>query len=398
MMMTPSIDFDLPSLDAKGSEPAFPTIVAEPLPRQVDCRTAGLPVTTVEAFQVALAHPVSVNIELQHALENIVGQLSRTAFIAVPSTDMAAMTRQAGASTGATVVPTPVVAPSGETVPMDARAATVVPQEERVPLADVSSLRVEQSPVSGVAGAAWQAGASTGATVVPTPVVAPSGETVPMDARAATVVPQEERVSLADASSLRVEQSPVSGVAGAAWQPIAPMSAKQTNMPMPSVSDETGTGEVEDLSEAIVAAGVRPIIGESMSMVQPEMAAKSDVITAVDSVKAAFAPVEVLPTETFFEVANAVADTLLVSPGLLRGEGEVRVQLRPDVLEGSEIRIAVTGRQLAVDFIPQTQDVAVLIEQNRPQLEQHLAARIQTFTLSVGVHRRRSFETRGSAT
>ena len=64
MMMTPSIDFDLPSLDAKGSEPAFPTIVAEPLPRQVDCRTAGLPVTTVEAFQVALAHLVSVNIEL----------------------------------------------------------------------------------------------------------------------------------------------------------------------------------------------------------------------------------------------------------------------------------------------------------------------------------------------
>ena len=336
MMMTPSIDFDLPSLDAKGSEPAFPTIVAEPLPRQVDCRTAGLPVTTVEAFQVALAHPVSVNIELQHALENIVGQLSRTAFIAVPSTDMAAMTRQAGASTGATVVPTPVVAPSGETVPMDARAATVAPQEEGVPLAD--------------------------------------------------------------ASSLRVEQSPVSGVAGAAWQPIAPMSVKQTNMPMPSVSDETGTGEVEDLSEAIVAAGVRPIIGESMPMVQPEMAARSDVITAVDSVRAAFAPVEVLPTETFFEVANAVADTLLVSPGLLRGEGEVRVQLRPDVLEGSEIRIAVTGRQLAVDFIPQTQDVAVLIEQNRPQLEQHLAARIQTFTLSVGVHRRRSFETRGSAT
>lgn len=130
--------------------------------------------------------------------------------------------------------------------------------------------------------------------------------------------------------------------------------------------------------------------------VAPQAVDVSSPVTAVDAVKGAFAPAEVLPTETFFEVANAVADVLLVTPGLLRGEGEMRVQLRPDVLEGTEIRISVTGRQLGVEFIPPTTDVAVLIEQNRPQLEQHLAARFQTFVLSVGVLRRRTGETRGS--
>lgn len=73
----------------------------------------------------------------------------------------------------------------------------------------------------------------------------------------------------------------------------------------------------------------------------------------------------------------------------------MRVQLKPDVLEGSEISISVTGRQLAVEFTPRTSDVAVLIEQNRPQLEQHLAARFQTFALVVGVRRRRTDEVKG---
>ena len=154
--------------------------------------------------------------------------------------------------------------------------------------------------------------------------------------------------------------------------------------------------EEVDPGDAVVAAGIRPALEGLVPVAPQEVATSPDAITAVDSVKAAFAPTEVLPTETFFEVANAVADVLLVSPGLLRGEGEMRVQLKPDVLEGSEICISVTGRQLAIQFTPRTSDVAVLIEQNRPQLEQHLAARFQTFALVVDVRRRRTDEVKGS--
>ena len=88
------------------------------------------------------------------------------------------------------------------------------------------------------------------------------------------------------------------------------------------------------------------------------------------------------------EAAQAVADTLLVTPGLLRGEGEVRIRLRPDVLDGAEIQISVTGRNLAVSFTPTTEEVATLITRCQPQLAAHLAERIHAFQIAVDVRRR----------
>ena len=96
-----------------------------------------------------------------------------------------------------------------------------------------------------------------------------------------------------------------------------------------------------------------------------------------------------LPTQVLVQAAQAVADTLLVSPGLLRGQGEVVVQLRPDVLEGTEVRIAVTGRQLDVQFQPKTVDMAVLLENCRTQIANHLTAKIATFNVTVDVRKKR---------
>ncbi len=249
--------------------------------------------------------------------------------------EMSEMTRQAVAST--------VVAPRPEGLPVDLAAAPV----------DTSARRVVEVP-------------DAPAVVSPAPLVVPEMPEVERQAVASTVVASRPEVHSVDPAAAPVDAPAVRRVA-----------------------DET------ELADAVVASGIRapadfpPIeIPQAVDVAPP--------VTAVESGKAAFAPTEVLPTETFLEVANAVADVLLVSPGLLRGEGEMRVQLRPEVLEGSEIRIAVTGRQLAVEFIPQTSDVAVLIEQNRPQLEQHLAARFQTFALVVGVRRRRTDEVKGS--
>ena len=143
--------------------------------------------------------------------------------------------------------------------------------------------------------------------------------------------------------------------------------------------------EVEPDAEVLVAAGVMPqgvpvALASQPTPVEPPIA-----VVAVDTVTNIQ---KLSETEVLVQAAEAVADTILVSPGLLRGQGEVRIQLRPDVLEGTEIRIAVTGRQMDVQFMPQTQDMAVLIEQCRPQLEQHLAGRIRTFQIAVVVQRR----------
>lgn len=130
----------------------------------------------------------------------------------------------------------------------------------------------------------------------------------------------------------------------------------------------------------------------------PAAASAPPTVTAVEAVVAAFTPSAaraVEPAHVLVEAARAVADTLLVTPGLLRGEGEVRIQLRPDVLDGTEIRIAVAGRQLTVAFTPPTPELAALIEQNRPQLAAHLADRIHSFQIAVDVRRRARSEERG---
>ncbi len=130
----------------------------------------------------------------------------------------------------------------------------------------------------------------------------------------------------------------------------------------------------------------------------PAAAPTAAPVTAVEAVVAAFTPSAaraVEPAQVLVEAARAVADTLLVTPGLLRGEGEIRIQLRPDVLDGTEIHIVVAGRQLTVAFTPPTHELAALIEQSRPQLTAHLAERIHSFQIAVDVRRRVRSEERG---
>ena len=90
---------------------------------------------------------------------------------------------------------------------------------------------------------------------------------------------------------------------------------------------------------------------------------------------------------------EAVTAKILVSPGLLRGEGEIRIFLKPEVLDGAEVRIQASGETLAVAFYPPTPDVAQLIEQNRPQLEARLTEHIQAFHVTVTVNKGKNHET-----
>ena len=149
------------------------------------------------------------------------------------------------------------------------------------------------------------------------------------------------------------------------------------------------------------APSVPPALPVSLAVPEvsaPAAAPTAAPVTAVEAVVAAFTPSAaraVEPAHVLVEAARAVADTLLVTPGLLRGEGEIRIQLRPDVLDGTEIHIAVAGRQLTVAFTPPTHELAALIEQSRPQLTAHLAERIHSFQIAVDVRRRVRSEERG---
>ena len=92
--------------------------------------------------------------------------------------------------------------------------------------------------------------------------------------------------------------------------------------------------------------------------------------------------------------ADAVADAILVSDGFAGGEGVLFVRLRPEVLDGSEVRIVAKGGDLAVEIEPATQDVMDAVEANRTRFEQHLAGKVHAWRVSVSVKRREASDER----
>ena len=90
-------------------------------------------------------------------------------------------------------------------------------------------------------------------------------------------------------------------------------------------------------------------------------------------------------THELVEAALQVADTILVTPSFVRGEGTITIQLKPTVLDGSEIRLEAKGTEIKVVVAPATHSIAQVVEQSKAQFEQTLAERIPTFQIAVSV-------------
>ena len=88
------------------------------------------------------------------------------------------------------------------------------------------------------------------------------------------------------------------------------------------------------------------------------------------------------------EAAVEVADTILVTPSLVRGDGEVKIRLKPTVLEGSEIRLEAKGNSITVEVSPATPDIARVVERSRAQFAQQLSERLPSFQFAVSISQR----------
>ena len=424
MMTTPSIDVDFQMTAAPVADPSMPTPSVAPSE------------VVVAQFQSVMEKPLAENAALFEALKSIVStmtdQVPQAPVTDAPA-DAAVATRPAVVpvvchdvrDTASTVKDSPLTAPAPAAVSVPeatpAPVAAFVPEATPAPVAEVDPVAVPVSAsvdvsVDVLVGApvvretADIAVMPEVATVehrsdfvpasvveketvvsapIPDPISGPIPTPIPDPFSVPTAVP--DSVPLSDQVSASVPR--LDSVSVAQPMPVSVSVPADVTAPAPveaSVVREVVkgldvVGVVDDetvTSEALVAAGVAPAVQPVVVPVQVEP------LVSVQSVDVAARVEQVSKAEVLVQAAEAVADTILVSPGLLRGQGEVRIQLRPDVLEGTEIRIAVTGRQMEVNFMPQTQDMAVLIEQCRPQLEQHLAEKIHSFQIAVDVRRR----------
>ncbi|MBQ6470988.1 MAG: flagellar hook-length control protein FliK [Victivallales bacterium] len=98
-------------------------------------------------------------------------------------------------------------------------------------------------------------------------------------------------------------------------------------------------------------------------------------------------------TEGIAEVVEAVCHAIEVTSGEIHGgEGTVRIQLKPDVLDGAEVTLTARNQTLTVAFQAVTTEAQALLERNLSQLEQHLAGRIHNYQIAVSVRRTKDNE------
>ena len=90
-------------------------------------------------------------------------------------------------------------------------------------------------------------------------------------------------------------------------------------------------------------------------------------------------------THELVETAAQVADTILVTPALVHGDGEVVIRLKPTVLEGSDIHIEAKGSKLNISFLPSTTAIANIMDQTKVQFESLLHERLPSFQIVVAV-------------
>ena len=79
------------------------------------------------------------------------------------------------------------------------------------------------------------------------------------------------------------------------------------------------------------------------------------------------------------QVVEAVVAEIAVTPTLAQGNGEIRITLRPTVLDGSEIRLAANAGELTVYVAPATAQSAQIVQQNIVNLESALAEHAPSF-------------------
>ena len=152
----------------------------------------------------------------------------------------------------------------------------------------------------------------------------------------------------------------------------------------------SGEREDEDLESPVariqaVPVAVAPPVAETAVPVAPEVAAAS----------AATARTEVL-VETVEKIVEAVAAQIVVTPALTHGEGNVRITLKPTVLDGSEISLTAKDGALTVAIVPTTPEAERLAAAALPRLETALAEHVPAFShvsVAIGQKKGRSNET-----
>ena len=109
-------------------------------------------------------------------------------------------------------------------------------------------------------------------------------------------------------------------------------------------------------------------MAETSVPISPEIAA----------VSAATARTEAI-VETVDKIVEAVVGQIVVTPAIVHGDGNVRITLKPTVLDGSEISLTSKDGMLSVAIAPATPEAERIVAVALPRLETALAEHVSAF-------------------
>ena len=184
----------------------------------------------------------------------------------------------------------------------------------------------------------------------------------PVEAKPVVSVEEKAYARVEAPVAAPVEAKPVVSVEA---KPESPVEAKKAIAPVEAKTEEKSVAASAHVVVAPAAVG-SPL--PQTVQAAPEVAAAS----------AASARTEAI-VETVNQVVEAVAGRILVTPGIAHGDCEVKILLKPTVLDGSEITMSSSGGALVVSISPTTETAGAMASAALPRLETALAEHVAAF-------------------
>lgn len=181
------------------------------------------------------------------------------------------------------------------------------------------------------------------------PFVAPSGNT-----------PIQVVVTTPAEPGVIIEKTPV--------VPAERPAAAKVSSPAVATVDKPEEKAVAAAAHVVVAPAAVEASAPQVLQAAPEVAVLS----------AASARTEAL-VETVNQIVEAVVGQILVTPGITHGECEIKIMLKPTVLDGSEVAMSARDGTLTVNITPATQEASVAAAAALPRLEIALAEHAPAF-------------------
>lgn len=208
-------------------------------------------------------------------------------------------------------------------------------------------------------------------------VVEKSAVAIAVEGPAVVVVDDQVPLSV----KKHVETPPDKSAAAPTEQPAPIASAKpepETKLEiMPAVNSDPKSEYKPAVEPDDDLVAEKPVVLHAAVLPEVAVAAPSVPQPNSDMAVASARTVEIVAAVE--EIVAAVSEQIVVTPSLVKGEGEVVIKLKPTVLDGSELKISAKDNALSVVIAPSTPQVAQLAAAAIPQLERALAEHMPTF-------------------